>query len=280
MKKTTLLTAIILTALLFGSAFAQEKPDEKLFQQAKVLLFDEKWESAEQRLEELMKSYPDSPLYSQALFYRAKCLSKQRGKEREALEAYKRYIQHKDRNRSLVEESEISIIDMASALHSAGEKSYLEEIEKRLRSADKVVRYYAAFKMSYMTDKKVASKSVSALKQIIEQEKDQELKDRAKIALLRVSPEALREVEIEKYESTARILKIRIYIRGKKEAEVSINIPWALADLALSAIPEKDRTAMKKQGYDLDKIIRDLTRTRGNIIEIREEDRIIKIWID
>lgn len=26
--------------------------------------FDEKWESAEQRLEELMKSYPDSPLYS------------------------------------------------------------------------------------------------------------------------------------------------------------------------------------------------------------------------
>jgi hypothetical protein len=279
-KKSALFFGIILMGLICLRVSAQIPPDEKLFQEAKILLFDEKWGEAQKKCEDLLANYPHSPLASQAVFYQAKCLGKQKGKEKDALKAYEDYLQLQDKNRSLVEESETSIIDLAYDLFVKGEKSYLNKIEERLKSSNRVIRYFAAFKLSLVKDKSVASTAIPVLKQIIEEEKDADLKDRAKIAMLRVSPSALKQIEEEKEEGSVKILKIRVQVKGEKEPEVSINIPWALADLALRAIPEKDRAALKNEGYDLDKIVDMLTKTKGSIIEIREKDRIIKIWID
>ncbi len=281
MRKTALFLGIILTALLWVRAGAQPSAEEKLFQEAKILLFDERWEEAQKKLEAFLQDYPSSPLACQAIFYRAKCLGKQRGKQTEALTAYEDYLGCKDRNPSLVEEAETSIIDLAYDLYSQDQKKqFRDKIEARLLSSNRVIRYYAAFKLSLVKEKQAASRAIPVLKEIIAQEKDLDLQDRAKIALLRISPDALREVERGKEERRVRILKIRVYVEGQKEPELSINIPWALADLALSAIPDKDRSALRSEGYDLDKIIDELTKTRGSIIEIREKDRTIKIWID
>lgn len=280
MKKYALFFGIILMGFMCLQASAQALPDEKLFQEAKILLFDEKWGQAQEKLEELLARYPQSPLAPQAVFYRAKCLGKQKGKEKDALEAYENYLQLPEKNRSFIEESETSIIDLSYDLSVKGEKSYLNKIGERLQSSNRVVSYYAAFKLSLVKDKSVAAKAIPVLKQIIEEEKDTDLKDRARVALLRVSPSALKQVEQEREEGSAKILKIRVQVKGEKEPEVSINIPWALADLALHAIPEKDRASLRNEGYDLDKIVDMLTKTKGSIIEIREKDRIIKIWID
>ena len=76
------------------------------------------------------------------------------------------------------------------------------------------------------------------------------------------------------------MLKIRVYEEGKKKLKLSLDIPWALADLALAAIPEEEKESMRREGYDLDKIIRELTKVKGNIIEIKSQDSVIKIWID
>lgn len=281
MKKITILNFLI---LFLGSfilqAYAQTQPDEKLFQEAKILIFDEKWESAQEKLEELIEKYPESSWFSQAVFYKAKCLEEQEGKEVEALNVYKDYIQLKDRNQSLAEDSEISIIDLANELYKRGKKSYLREIERRLSSSNKVIKYYAAFKLSYVKDKKTAARGIPILKEIVRKERDDELRDRAKIALLRVDPRALKEFEEERYERGAKVLKIRVYKKGEKKAKLSINIPWALADLAFGAIPDEEKSLMRDKGYDLDKIIHELTKIKGNIIEIEGEETTIKIWID
>lgn len=280
MKKVTIYLGILLFASFLFQAYAQTQPDEKLFQDAKILIFDKKWESAQEKLEELLEKYPDSPWFSQAVFYRAKCLAEQKGKELEALNAYMSYIELKDRSKSLAEESEVSIIDLAYDLYKRGKKSYLREIEERLSSSKKVIKYYAAFKLSYVREKKVASRGIPVLKEIIKKERDNELRDRAKIALLRVDPSALKDFEEERYERKARILKIRVYEKGEKSPTLKINIPWALADLALGAISEEEKVLMREKGYDLDRILKELAEFKGNIIEIEGEDTIIKIWID
>jgi len=261
-------------------AYAQIQPDEKLFQEAKILIFDEKWEKAQEKLKEILEKYHHSRWSSQALFYKAKCLAEQEGKEINALKAFQSYLELKEKNRSLAEESEISIIELAFELYEKGKRSYLKEIEERIASPNKVIRYFAAFKLSYVKDKDIAAKGVLILKEIIAKERDDELRDRAKIALLRVKPAALKDFEEERYERRARMLKIRVYEIGKKKPEFSLNIPWALADLALSAISEKDKAVMRMKGYNLDKIIEELTESKGNIIEIIGEEKIFKIWID
>ena len=279
MRKVIINIGILLLASLLLQAYAQAQPDEKLFQEAKVLIFDKEWKDAQEKLEDLLEKYPDSPWYSQAVFYRAKCLKEQKGKKLEALKAFQDYIKQKDRSKSLAEDSELSIIDLAYELYKDGKRSYLDEIEKRLSSSNRVVRYFAAIKLSQVEEKKVASRAVPVLKEIIKKEKDDELRDRAKIALLRVDPGALKDLEEERPVRKARLLKIRVWKDG--ELTFKVNIPWALADLALGSIEEEEKASLKKEGYDLDTIMKTLAEA-GEIIHIenKEEGTIIKIWID
>lgn len=279
MRKVIINIGILLLASLLLQAYAQAQPDEKLFQEAKILIFDKEWKDAQEKLEDLLEKYPDSSWYSQAVFYRAKCLKEQRRKKLEALKAFRDYIKRRDRSKSLAEDSELSIIDLAYELYKDGKRSYLAEIEKRLSSSNRVVRYFAAIKLSQVKEKKVASRAVPVLKEIIKKEKDDELRDRAKIALLRVDPGVLKDLEEERSVRGARLLKIRVWKDG--ELTLKINIPWALADLALGSIEDEEKASLKKEGYDLDTIMKTLAEA-GEIIYIenKEEGTIIKIWIE
>ncbi len=256
--------------------------DEKSFQEIKVLIFDEKWTEAQSRLEDFLARYPQSSYYAPALYYRSKCLEEQEGKERDALNSYKEYLRLKDKNKSLTEDAEVSVIDLAMRLYDLGDKGFVREVEDRISSANRVVRYYAAVQLSYVKEKRIADKSVPVLRQIIEEEKSAELRDRARIALLRVSPEALAGIEEKREEKKVRMLRLVVMDDRTKKIEFELNIPWALADLALAAIPEEEKAAMRTKGYDVNKILNELQSAKGRILEINaaKEGKTIKIWIE
>ncbi len=278
MKKSAAI--IMLFAVLGGGLFAQTRSDDELFQEAKILIFDKKWEEAQDKLEELLAEFPGSRWAGQALFYKAECLGARKGKEREALEAYKDFLRSRGGSPSLVEKSEGSIVDLAYALYRTGDRGMIREIESRLDHPNKAVRYYAAYKLSSVEDKKAARKSVPVLEEILEKETEPELADRARIALLRVSPESLRSDESPRKSGLqARVLKIRIWTKGKKSPDVSLNIPWALADLTLGAILDSERESLRRRGYDKDTIMKTIIDSR-EILRIEGDEGIIEIWIE
>jgi len=269
---------IVLAAARPAPAAAQAQ-NERDFQEIKVLIFDEKWAEAEVRLNDLLARSPEGPLTAQAIYYKARCVEEIGGREGEALRIFKQYLELKDRNRNLAQDAEVSIIDLALKLYEKGDKGFLREVEGRLAHPDKVVRYYAAVQLSFVKDKKIAEKAIPLLKSIVTGESNAELRDRAKIALLRVSPDALSQLEDQHAPRRARILHIEIVdeITGKLEA--AINIPWALADLALAAIDEEDLESIKAKGYDIPTIIRKLETSGGDLIEVSAEGKRFKIWI-
>jgi hypothetical protein len=278
-KYAKMIVAFALLGALGTVGFAQTRADERLFEEAKILIFDKNWEAAQAKLDSLLELFPGSPLKEPALFYRAKCLGERKDRDLEAFEAYDALLRDArpgDRNASLLEDAEV--IDLAFGLYEKGERAKLAAIEDRLRSPNKVVRYYAAFKLSYVKDKGISGRAVPVLKGIVEDERDPELKDRARIALLRVDPGALKEVGDDRHEARSRILRIQVLEAGKKK--VDINIPWALADLALQAIPDEEKSVMRRKGYDLDRIINELAKTGSSIIEINDEGSVIRIWIE
>jgi hypothetical protein len=280
-KYAKMIVAFALLGALGTVGFAQTRADERLFEEAKILIFDKNWEAAQAKLDSLLELFPGSPLKEPALFYRAKCLGERKDRDLEAFEAYDALLRDArpgDRNASLLEDAEVSLIDLAFGLYEKGERAKLAAIEDRLRSPNKVVRYYAAFKLSYVKDKGISGRAVPVLKGIVEDERDPELKDRARIALLRVDPGALKEVGDDRHEARSRILRIQVLEAGKKK--VDINIPWALADLALQAIPDEEKSVMRRKGYDLDRIINELAKTGSSIIEINDEGSVIRIWIE
>ena len=287
MRKAIIAVGIVLGVWLgiasgVQASAGQSAPDEKLFQESKLLIFDKKWDAALAKLQELMDAYPKSAYSGQALFYKAECLSSLDGREREALRVYKDYVRLPDANASLVEESEGSIIDLACKLYDKGDKAAIKDVETRLDHANKVIQYYAAYKLSLVPDKSIAAKGVPVLKEVVENEKDPELRDRARIALMRVSPESLQPDEARRSPAgQPHLLRIRILKKGQREPALAINIPWALADLALSAMNEEDKAAIRKKGYDINKIMNDLAKSKEKLIRIEAEDgSIIEIWIE
>jgi len=286
MRKIALTICFALVLGLGGAAvpaYSQAATDDSLFREAKLLVFDKSFKEALEKIDELIDRFPSSPLAGQALFYKGECLSGVGGRERDALRAYKSYIKLDDAKPSLVEESEGAIVDLAFDLFADGNDSALREIESRLEHPNKVVRYYAAYKLSLVSDKKEAAKAAPVLSRIVESEKDPELLDRARIALLRVSPESLKSAEERKPRTvtTARLLRIRVRKAGMKEPAFSLNIPFALADLALSAMDEDDKAAIRKKGYDINKIMNELAKSKESILRIAGDDgTVIEIWID
>jgi tetratricopeptide (TPR) repeat protein len=279
LKKMTIYLGIFWVMSIFFPAYAHIQSDEELFQVAKIMIFDKDWKNAQEKLEELLEDYPDSPLYSQALFYLGRTLENQKGKEKEAIDVFKKYILRRDSIEVLTQEAETSIIKLSFVLYEKGRKSYLNEIKARLYRPNKIVRYYAAIRLSYLEDKKEAGEAVPVLKEILEEEEDQELVDKAKIALLRIDPEFFQEYEEKREERRTMLMKFRVISKKTRAETFSLSIPWALADLALANIPEEAKSELRKEGYDLDRIMKEIIEG-GRIIEIETKDTIIKIWID
>lgn len=279
LRRVSIPLGLILAAFVFIPLPVQGQSDKELFQEAKIFIFDREWKKAQDKLEELHEDYPDSPWYSEALFYLGRTLEEQKGKEKEALDTYKRYIMRRDVSEILIREAETSIINLSMSLYEKGRKSYLKEVKIRLYRPHDEIRYYAAYKLSFLKDISEAKEAIPVLKEILREEKDQELKDKARIALLRIDPEAFKEYEEETSERRGRMLKFRVINRRTKDDLFKFNVPWALADLALANIPEEAKNDLRKEGYNLDRITKELVE-RGEIIEIETKDVIIKIWID
>ncbi len=283
MRKRTIVFLFLFIALSAGAfpAAAQSTAEDRDFQEIKLLVFDENWAEALSRLDAFLIRNPTDSRSVPALYYRAKCLEETGGRDEDALRAYKEYLSRGDRNKSLASDAEASIIDLAVKLYERGDRSFLPEIEERLTHPEKDVRYFAAIRLSAIKEKKAAAKSVPVLKKMLAEETDTELRDRAKIALLRVEPEALAVTTDRNTDRKIRLFHIQIFDERTKKAELSLNLPWALADLALAGMSENDRAMLRGRGYDIDRILKEL-KSGGNILEIKDEKegKSIKIWID
>jgi hypothetical protein len=276
------IAAILLAVLVLGLPALSGQAEDKMFREIKLLIFDEKWSAALARLDEFLVQFPDGENAGPALFYKGKCLKEQDGRERAALEAFRAYLRRGDRNRSLAEDAETSIVDLALKLADGGDRSYLPDVLDFVDGPNKNVRNYAAIRLSILKEKKVVDRIVPVLKGIIAEETDPELRDRAKIALLRVAPEELEEDEEGPAPRRFRTLHFQVVDHRTGKNLLSLNIPWVLADLVFSAVPENEREMMRTKGYDFDKIMKELRSGKGTILEINDpkEGKTIKIWLD
>ena len=276
-----MITLCVAAAAAQAHVWGEIQTDYDLFTEAKILIFDKKWKQAQRKLDELLENHSDSRYYALALFYKGKCLDEQKGTEEDALAVFKRFLRQSDAGDHLKEEAENSIVDLAIELYQNGKRSYLVEAEKRLRSSSRAIRYYAAIQLSFVDDPGATERALGVLQEILDESRDDELRDRAKLAILRIDPDAFEEFGEEPAVSGASVLCIRILKDGLRRPTFKLNIPWALADLAFSAISEEDKARIRREGYDIDRIIRQLLNARGEILEIydKEEGVTIQIWI-
>jgi hypothetical protein len=278
MNKKILLALLLLCSWQAGlAAAAVPGTDLAAFEKAKLLIFDKQWAAALTQLAEVIDRHPESRYYATALFYRGKC-QEELGAKKQALGSYEKFVADAGES-NLAEEARISIVDLAAELVQGGEKDLLPKMLDLLGNENKVVSYYAAFKLSYLPDRAIAARALPVLQTILDNEKDEELRDRAKIAVMRIDPARLKAMDRQNKGWAGQMLKILILDRRNRKEKVSLSIPLALADLALNALSNEQKRALQKKGYDLDGIMDQLT-AKGMKIDIHEEDEVIQIWVE
>jgi hypothetical protein len=167
-----------------------------------------------------------------------------------------------------------------------------------LQDPSKTVRYYAALQLGGL-GKDLGKPAVPVLKDILVSEKDDDLVERAKLALLRLEPSALteerppleprpsaspRSLVAPRASPAARAtwIRVRVYEKGEKRPQVSINMPLGLAELVFKSLPDDAVRELKQKGYDAENFWQRLMKLGPTeILTVEQEDGgRVQIWLE
>ncbi|HEV7499519.1 MAG TPA: hypothetical protein VGQ33_05915 [Vicinamibacteria bacterium] len=292
-----------MTALsVFGSlgpVWAQA--DAERLRTAKTLFFDRKYAEARQAWEAVRAAAKGVEAEAPA-YWVARC-SENLGESERALKEYDAFLALRPKDRALVDEARTSRVSLAAKLYKAGNKGRVQVLREALSDPSRTVRYYAALQMSGL-DAEMGKLAAPVLRQILDQEKDADLVDRAKLGLMRWDPAALSGTATSGAPSataSARItapvlaprttpgrgreahwVHVRITEKGGTKPKVSINLPLGLAEMLFKSLPEDAKADLRREGYDPETFWARLRKLGpSEIISIEGDDgERIQIWTE
>jgi len=275
------MAALLLAALLLPAGALAQADAEKL-RAAKALFFDRQYAQAREAWQAVRASGP-GPEAQAALYWIARC-SESLGESERALGEYGQYLAARPADRALAEEAKTSRVALAVKLAKAGKTQHLDVARDALADPNRTVRYFAALQLASLGAEE-GKAAVPVLREILAQEKDEDLVERAKLALLRLDRTALSEAPSPSPRRGAREaawVRVRIYEKGSSKPQVSINLPVALADLVFKSLPDGAVADLRKEGYDARTFWERLKKTGpAEILTIEGDDgERIQVWIE
>lgn len=273
--------ALVVAAGLMAPAAARGEVDAEQLRAAKTLFFDRKYAEARAAWQAVRDEGRGSEAQA-ALYWIARC-SDGLGELERALREYGAYLDARPSDRTLGEEAKTSRIALAVKLYRAGKTQHLPLVQEALADPSRTVRYYAALQLGSLGPP-AGRPAVGVLQEILAQEKDEDLVDRAKLALLRVDRSALVEAAPARTVQgrEAAWIRVRIFDKGASRPRLSLNVPVALAELVFKSLPDDARAELRKKGYDADSFWGRLKKTGPTeILTIEGDDgQRIQVWIE
>jgi hypothetical protein len=283
LRRALVVALLGLAAVLAGPVPARAQPEAERLRTAKALFFDGKYSEARQAWQGLVSAAGADG--DAARYWVARC-SEKLGEDERAFREFGAYLDRRPADRALAEEARTSRVALAARLYKAGRTEHLALLKGALADPSRTVRYYAAFQLAGLGPK-TGQPAVPVLKGILADETDEDLVERAKLALMKVDPRALSQVPPAALHEAApkqraHWIKLRIFERGNSKPEVSLSLPVALAEMVFKSLPDEARDELRKKGYNPDNF---WERLRGlgtaEILKIEGEDgELIEIWLE
>jgi len=284
MKTARVAAAFLLAAA--GLAGAARAADPELARKAKALFFDRQYAEARTAWQAVLQA-SRKPEADQAAFWIARA-SESLGEAERAFKEYGAFLARHPADKALVEEARTNRVGLAAQLYKAGQRQHLDVLTAALDDPSRTVRYYGALQIASLGPE-VGKRALPILCRIVEAEKDEDLVDRAKLAVLKLDPKSSclqssvkAEGRVEAPGADGRMLRVRVFEKGGSRAKVTVNLPMALADLLFKSLPEEAKRDLRRKGYDADNFWDQLKKLGPTqIIDIEgDEGEKIQIWID
>jgi hypothetical protein len=278
---TKRLLALTLACCVLPAA-AGAQADAEALRQAKALFFDRQYKEARAAWQAILDASGTAD--STAALYWVARSSESLGESERALAEYGRFLAGRPSDRTLAEEAKTSRVALAVKLAKAGTPAHAKIAREALTDPNRTVRYFAALQLASLGPE-LGKPAVPVLQEILAKEKDEDLVERAKLALLRVDRSALPAAAPQpapKPGRPAAWVRVRIYDRGESKPRVAINLPVALADLVFKALPDEAMADLRKEGYDARSFWEALRKTGpAEILTIEGKDgERIQVWLE
>lgn len=273
--------AFVALALLVATPGLRADPaaESEQLRSAKALFFDGRYAEARGAWEAVRAA--GGPDAEAAAYWVARC-SDGLGESERALSEYGQFLDRRPRNRALAEEARTARASLAAKLYRQGQKQHLAILTAGLSDESPSVRLFTAIQLAGLGPE-VGKPAVPVLCAVLAGEKDPDLVDRAKLAVLKADSQALAGERCKSAvgtprpatagKATATWIRVRIYERGQAKPNVAINLPLALGDLVFKSLPEESRRELRKKGLDADTFWERLRRLGPTeLIQIQGDD--------
>ena len=286
----SVLLASVITTFVFVAGPTLGAPVLEIdLNEAKALFFDRKYEESRAKWAEIAAAKGASS--EAATYWIARC-SESLGESERAFREYGAFLDLPPTDARLAEEAEISRIGLATKLSKAGKPGFLPAVVRSLGDDRASVRYFGALQMGSLPGLTDARKATTVLREIVKSSKDPDLVERAKLQLLRIEPKSLvappapsptprvRTSGSEEPRGQARLLRIRITKNGKQN--LSVTVPFSLAEFVFSSLPDSAKKGLELKGYDAEGFWKRLrTLNIREIVSIVGEDgETIEVWVE
>jgi HEAT repeat protein len=272
--------SLLLTALLLLPATGWARADEETLRSAKTLFFDRQYAEAREAWREVHEG--GGRQATVALYWIARC-SEKLGENERALAEYETFLEARPSDPSLREEARLSRIALATRLSKAGQTRRLDLLRGSLDDPNETVRYFAALQLASLGPK-VGRDAVPVLQEILKKEEDEDLVDRAKLALLRLDRSALAAATPApaRRDGKASWIRVRIWEEGESKPQLSLNLPVFLAEMVFNSLPDEARDELKEEGFDARSFWERIKRSGPtDILTIEGDDGTrIEVWIE
>jgi len=266
-------------ALLLAPALARPQGEAETLRNAKTLFFDRQYEEAREAWRDVQVA--GGPGADAAPYWIARCSDKL-GQNTRALEEYGAYLDSGPADRTLREEARTSRVALAAKLYKSGNMGHLDVLLTALVDPSRTVRYFAALQLASLGPD-VGRPAVGVLQEILKNETDPDLVERAKLALLRLDRAALAEATSSSRGSKGGgWIRVRIWEKGATKPQLAINVPVFLADLVFQNLPQEARDELKEEGFDASNFWERLKDSGpADILTVEGEDGArIQVWIE
>jgi tetratricopeptide (TPR) repeat protein len=284
------LVALGVAAALLSALAAAAAPDPEALRQAKALFFDRQYAEARAAWQGILDAggVKDAPA---APYWIARC-SENLGESERALSEYGHYLDTRPADRALVEEAKTSRVSLAVKLAKQGQPAHTRIAFDSLSDVSRTVRYFTALQVASLGPPECRP-ALPVLKEILAKEKDEDLAERSKLALLKCDATALpppapappRPAASARPAAPAKAaswVHIRIYEKGESKPNVAINLPVALADLVFKSLPDSAMQDLRREGYDARSFWEALKKTGpAEILTVEGKDgERIQVWLE
>jgi hypothetical protein len=276
---------LIASVLAAPPAAAAALSCEALMREIKLGVFDEKWEQVQTATGQILGDHPDCRHRQQAAYLRAQALDRL-GRSDAALAAYRGFLaDYCAAGASGIDCSQgrVSLYNLAGRLYTARKRpEHLQVLLDGLQQPGDAGTF-AALTLADVPDAGLRAKALPRLLAAYKQDVDADVGNRICLAILKIDPARSPCSQGRSGSGQAgppTLISVEMFNKQEQRVELKVNMPVALADAVIKALPAEVHLEMTKNGIDIQAIyqaVRD--QARGTLFQAETDEMTIRIWL-